>query len=89
MTSRRSSQKVRYKRRVELFAISVRHDNQFRAVLDNALPRWRNNRKELNTIPLSAWHEGTTEQIGPWRPYNAQSNSNEQILNESNAQLAS
>lgn len=48
--------------------VSPRHDEKFRAVLDNALPRWRNIRSELNALPLSAWTDATSEQIGIHRP---------------------
>lgn len=48
--------------------VSPRHDEKFRAVLDNALPRWRNIRNELNALPLSAWTDATSEQIGTHRP---------------------
>ncbi|MEY8827848.1 M48 family metallopeptidase [Sedimentitalea sp. XS_ASV28] len=35
--------------------ISPRHDQRFTAVLDREVPRWRNMRKWLNTLPLEAW----------------------------------
>lgn len=37
--------------------VSPLHDDQFRAVVERALPRWRQVRKDLNDLPLSAWHE--------------------------------
>lgn len=35
--------------------VSPRHDSQFTAILDRELPRWREIRRELNQLPLSAW----------------------------------
>ena len=37
--------------------VSPRHDEQFTAVLDLHMPRWRNVRQELNALPLAAWRE--------------------------------
>ncbi|MEO9630482.1 MAG: SprT family zinc-dependent metalloprotease [Sulfitobacter sp.] len=35
--------------------ISAKHDERFTAVLDREIPRWRTIRRELNSLPLSAW----------------------------------
>lgn len=35
--------------------ISARHDGHFRAILDQAMPKWQTIREELNALPLSAW----------------------------------
>lgn len=35
--------------------VSPKHDDRFTAVLDLEMPRWKQVRKELNALPLSAW----------------------------------
>ncbi|WP_323768534.1 SprT family zinc-dependent metalloprotease [Antarctobacter sp.] len=37
--------------------VSPRHDERFTAVLDREMPRWRQTRRELNALPLSAWED--------------------------------
>lgn len=37
--------------------VSPKHDNRFTAVLDREIPQWRQTRKELNALPLSAWEK--------------------------------
>lgn len=35
--------------------VSPVHDDRFTAILDQCLPRWRQVRQELNSLPLAAW----------------------------------
>jgi len=47
--------------------VSPRHDERFTSVLDRAMPRWREARKELNALPLSAWPEQPNARSEPAR----------------------
>lgn len=38
--------------------VSPKHDNFFTEILDRELPRWREIRNELNSLPLPAWVRG-------------------------------
>lgn len=42
--------------------ISPRHDEHFTAILDREIPRWREIRRELNDLPLTAWENKHTHE---------------------------